>query len=99
MANEEKVGMRIKAFRDKLNMTLSDLSLKSGVSVDVIAAAEDGTARLGCLHDAEELLLADAPLAPLYTTVTGWELRDTLTGAVRDAQGWFSFAGVMVWNG
>ena len=42
MANEEKVGMRIKAFRDKLNMTLSDLSLKSGVSVDVIAAVEDG---------------------------------------------------------
>ena len=67
--------------------------------MSIIAAAEDGTARLGCLHDAEELLLADAPLAPLYTTVTGWELRDTLTGAVRDAQGWFSFAGVMVWNG
>lgn len=67
--------------------------------IAIIAAASDGTARLGCLHDAEELLLADAPLAPLYTTVTDWELRDTLTGVVRDARGWFSFAGVTVWNG
>lgn len=35
MANEVKVGMRIKMFRDKLKMTLGELSAKSGVSVEV----------------------------------------------------------------
>ena len=38
--------------------------------LSVIAAAGDETARLGCLHDAEALLLEDAAVAPLYTTVT-----------------------------
>lgn len=61
----------------------------------IIASASDGTARMGCLHDAEELLLMDYALAPLYTRGTAWELRDNLTGAFRDARGWFSFAGVM----
>ena len=42
MANEVKVGMRIKMFRDKLKMTLGELSAKSGVSVEVIASIEDG---------------------------------------------------------
>ena len=42
MANEVKVGMRIKMFRDKLKMTLGDLAAKSGVSVAVIASIEDG---------------------------------------------------------
>jgi oligopeptide transport system substrate-binding protein len=50
---------------------------------------------MGCLHDAEALLLGDYALSPLYTSGTAWELRDTLTGACRDDRGWFSFAGVM----
>ena len=33
----------------------------------IIANAADGTARMGCLHDAEELLIGDHVLAPLYT--------------------------------
>lgn len=60
----------------------------------IIASAADGTARMGCLHDAEDLLLSDYAVAPLYTTGTAWDLRDTLTGVCRDARGWFSFAGV-----
>jgi len=42
MAKEANVGKRIKMFRDKLKMTLGDLSQKSGVSVAVIASIEDG---------------------------------------------------------
>ena len=47
--------------------------------LSVIAGAEDETARLGCLHDAEALLLEEGAVAPLYTTVTAWTLRDSLT--------------------
>ena len=61
----------------------------------IVAGAADGTARMGCLHDAEALLLMNHALAPLYTKVTAWELRETLTGAFRDPRGWFSFAGVV----
>ena len=61
----------------------------------IIANAADGTARRGCLHDAEALLLEDYALSPLYTKGTDWELRDDLMGAVRDARGWFSFANVV----
>ena len=63
--------------------------------LSVIAGAEDETARLGCLHDAEALLLEEGAVATLYTTVTAWTLRDSLTGLVRDGRGWFSFAGVV----
>ena len=42
MAKEAKVGERIKTYRNKLQMTLGDLAAKSGVSVAVIAAVEDG---------------------------------------------------------
>lgn len=42
MAKEEKVGKRIKMYRDRLNMTLGELSAKSGISVAVIASIEDG---------------------------------------------------------
>lgn len=63
--------------------------------MSIIARAEEGAARMGCLHDAEALLLSDHVLAPLYTEGTAWDLRDTLTGLVRDARGWFSFAGVV----
>jgi oligopeptide transport system substrate-binding protein len=61
----------------------------------IIAKAADGTARMGCLHDAEALLLEDYALSPLYTKGTDWELRNDLMGAVRDARGWFSFANVV----
>ena len=61
----------------------------------IIASAADGTARMGCLHDAEALLLGDYALSPLYTMGTAWELRDTLTGAARDARGWFNFSTVV----
>lgn len=62
--------------------------------MSIISSASDDAARLGCLHDAESLLLGDFVLVPLYTTGTGWELRDTYTGVCRDARGWFSFEGV-----
>lgn len=61
----------------------------------IIAGAADSTARMGCLHDAENLLISDYVMAPLYTRGTSWELRETLTGACRDARGWFSFASVV----
>ena len=61
----------------------------------IIASAPDGTARMGCLHDAEDLLLGDYALSPLYTKGTDWELRDDLMGAVRDARGWFCFSNVV----
>lgn len=61
----------------------------------IIASAADGTARMGCLHDAEDLLISDCVLAPLYNRGTAWDLRETLTGVCRDARGWFSFASVV----
>ena len=60
----------------------------------IVATAPDGTARLGCLHDAEELLVEDCGIAPLYTRETAWELREPFDGVLRDARGWFSFADV-----
>lgn len=62
--------------------------------LSIIAKADDGAARMGCLHDAEVLLLDDAALTPLYTRYTAWALRETLTGACRDARGWFCLSGV-----
>ena len=61
----------------------------------IIASAPDGTARMGCLHDAEALLLGDYALSPLYTRGTDWMLRDDLMGGVRDARGWFCFSNVV----
>ena len=61
----------------------------------IVAGAADGTARMGCLHDAEALLLMNSAFAPLYTKGTAWELRETFTGAFRDPRGWFSFANVV----
>lgn len=60
----------------------------------VIGSASDERARIGCLHDAESLLLNDCPLTPLYFTGSAWKLRETLTGVCRDARGWFSFSKV-----
>ena len=51
---------------------------------------------MGCLHDAEALLMMDYVLIPLYTRTTAWTLRDHLTGAFRDPRGWFSFSNVTV---
>lgn len=60
--------------------------------MSIIAGAADGSARLGCLHDAEDLLLEiDCALAPLYTPGTAWELRETWLGGFRDPRGWFDF--------
>lgn len=60
----------------------------------IIASAADGSARMGCLHDAESLLLEDHVLTPLYSVGTAWDLREGLSGAFRDARGWFDFSGV-----
>lgn len=62
--------------------------------MSIVAGAAAGTARMGCLHDAEALLLGDYALSPLYTKGTAWELRENLTGAARDARGWFCFSNV-----
>jgi len=62
----------------------------------VIAKANDDTARRGCLHDAESLLLEDCPLTPLYFTGSAYALRQGLTGLCRDARGFYSFASVTV---
>jgi oligopeptide transport system substrate-binding protein len=62
--------------------------------LNIIDSASDPAARLACLHDAEVLLLDDAAVCPLYTTGTGWKLREGWSGLCRDARGWFSFAGV-----
>lgn len=59
----------------------------------IIASAADGTARMGCLHDAEALLMADHVLAPLFTKGTDWEMREDLYGVFRDPRGWFGFYG------
>ena len=64
----------------------------SDTLLSVIAGAEEGEARMGCLRDAEALLLEEGAVAPLYTSVTGWTLRDGFSGVQRDARGWFSFA-------
>lgn len=62
--------------------------------LNIIDSASDPAARLACLHDAEVLLLEGAAVCPLYTTSTGWKLREGWSGLCRDARGWFSFAGV-----
>ena len=59
------------------------------------AYVTDYDARWAALYDAEELVMKEAVIAPLYTKGTAWELRETLTGAFRDPRGWFSFAGVV----
>lgn len=52
---------------------------------------------MGCLHDAEDLLLEiDCAISPLYTVGTAWKLRDTYLGAIRDPRGWFDFPGACI---
>ncbi len=67
--------------------------------MNVIATANSEMARMGCLHDAEVLLLSDHVVTPLYTESTGWRMRDNLTSLCRDPRGWFSFTDVMKNNG
>lgn len=62
--------------------------------LNIIDSASDPAARFACLHDAEALILDEAAVCPLYTTGTGWKLREGWSGLCRDARGWFSFAGV-----
>lgn len=63
--------------------------------MSIIASAKDGTARMGCLHDAEDLILEiDCALSPLYTEGTAWKLRETYLGGFRDPRGWFDFRSV-----
>ena len=66
--------------------------------MNVIATAGSEQARMACLHDAEELLLSDDVVIPLYTDTTGWLMRDSLSGLSRDPRGWFSFDQVMGTN-
>ena len=42
MANETKVGMRIRNYRERLKMSEADLAAKSGVSAEAIGAIERG---------------------------------------------------------
>lgn len=62
--------------------------------MNIIATASSPMARMGCLHDAEALLLGDNMMAPLYERETLWQLRESFTGVCRDPRGWFSFAAV-----
>lgn len=66
--------------------------------MNVIATASSEQARLACLHDAEDLLLSDDVVIPMYTDTTGWLMRDALTGLNRDPRGWFSFDQIMSSN-
>ena len=102
-----RAGIEIRALGNDAECFLRQWSSTGGENVSryansaydtllsVIAGAEDETARLGCLHDAEALLLEEGAVATLYTTVTAWTLRDSLTGLVRDGRGRFGFAGVV----
>lgn len=67
--------------------------------MNIIATASSEMARMGCLHDAEALLLDDDVVVPLYTEGTSWMLREGYTGLCRDPRGWFSFTEVFRRNG
>ncbi len=104
--NYTVAGMRLASAVNDAECFLADWTSKSYNNVagyesiaydtlmSIIASAADGTARMGCLHDAEELLLMEHVLAPMYTKGVVWEMRETLAGAFRDPRGWFSFSGV-----
>lgn len=99
-------GMELKAVANDAEGFLMNWTSDSGSNViryensaydtllAIIASAPDGMARLGCLHDAEMLLLGDNALSPLYTRVTAWTLRESLAGLGRDERGWFYLADI-----
>ena len=53
------------------------------------AAAVSPEARDAYLHDAEAILLVDAPVIPLYCEGLSWQLREGLTGLYRAPDGVF----------
>lgn len=57
-------------------------------------SAEDHSGRIGCLHDAESLLLGDYALFPLYTHTQAWALDDAYSGLISDGRGWFLFSNI-----
>lgn len=67
--------------------------------MNIIATANSEMARMGCLHDAEALLLSDNVVVPLCTKGTDWQMREEYTGLLRDPRGWFSFVEVFSQNG
>ena len=46
-----------------------------------------GEARMGCLPRCGGPAAGGGAVAPLYTSVTGWTLRDGFSGVLRDARG------------
>ena len=62
--------------------------------MSIIAGAEDGSARMGCLHDAEDLLLE---IDCAYPPPTRWERPGSCGTPISGASGtpgWFDFRGV-----
>lgn len=62
--------------------------------LSIAARAEEESGRMGCLHDAEELILENYALIPLYSTQSAWLLDELLVGLTRDSRGWFSFENI-----
>ena len=60
----------------------------------MIRSASDESVRQACLHDAEQLLLEDGALVPLYVDETCWMLRESCSGLQRDSLGHFYFQAV-----
>ncbi len=63
--------------------------------LSVIRSASDESVRQACLHDAEQLLLEDGALVPLYVDETCWMLRESCSGLQRDSLGHFYFQAVL----
>lgn len=63
--------------------------------IGVAATARDQAARLACLHDAEELLLEDVALSPLWYGVKTCLLREAYTGVRHDSRGNACFTSVL----
>ena len=55
----------------------------------IAATAHDAAGRMGCLHDAEDLLLEDGGILPLWTDRTAWQYYGSLAGIGRDSRGFF----------
>ena len=60
----------------------------------VIRGAENESARQGCLHDAEQLLIEDSALVPLYVPTSEWALHEDFGGVCQDIMGNFYFGAV-----
>lgn len=62
--------------------------------LSVVAVAGESSGRLGCLHDAQALMMEEFAAIPLYCENTAWLLGEGLQGLARDSRGWFMFASV-----